>query len=753
MQTPIPRQYIRYLVLFLFLTGAAALPEAEAQRIRYDDIYDELGSLTPEQAFFRLSRFQAQDPYFTNTYVQLGHISEVIYRNFDPLREVELVKHWARNAILYYQLVPVYLINNEVRRTREYFSNLPIEASGRRLNNEDLLDYIDERIRLTQEYRDSVVIVYEALERSKGHYNNCIRIFNEINAGYDHLKEVLLRTDPEFLYRIDILEQEFQACLKEFEAYRSLLEAFPILDYDQRYRLRPIETYRLEGLTNSDFLENQFVLWDFGGWVDAFRATFEGDIMALRKEIEQIQEMFDDNLNRLSWMRAAEPGLELPVHDELFLFRLGRYDNNSLVRELFTYLEERQRYILMTKDPLNAAADSASAMMNRRLRYYYRLALQANQGHEKLRNFQATISTARVRRFQDFFNHYYRGEQGLTGFFHDQQALINRAFDESLRNLRLALQEEAYERATAGSVTDRSGNPVPLRPVHETPEAPARTHYVTQGVHYMQHRIPYVSGILLRGGGATPFIARIDAEGGRTAWVTEVGERSAGADGTGLVAERLFGYDRGVLVIETRWELPADPQGAGSRETAYSNTLIHLDESGRLRSRTALEPSLFPVFLHHDDINQINLLAFGGLQDGRPGLFDRFIISQVDSAGYTEWQVGVDLRGSLVDIVKTGNSYLALFNFQEYRINGERVVSPQDGRGVGLCVVELSLSGRVLRAIPVVGEESFFIDRVFQISSDEISLVGYSGHPGSRSGDLKYLILTASGDVTFHNLK
>ena len=263
MISPNKKNILQALILCLLLLMSSNII-SYSQEVKYEDIYNQIGTLKPQQLYFRLYLYQNQNPHFANTYVQLGYTAEQVLKELDPLRDFELANYWVGNAVLYYSLFSRFLDANEVRRNREYYSNLPIETAGKRIENEDVLNYVYQRSNFFNNYKDSVALIYKALEKSKDHYNNCVKIFNQINENYDNLNEVLLHTNPTFLTTLESLEKEYSECIESFNSYKSLLNAYPIRGYYQVYRLKDIETYRLDGITNSDFLKDTFDLWDYG---------------------------------------------------------------------------------------------------------------------------------------------------------------------------------------------------------------------------------------------------------------------------------------------------------------------------------------------------------------------------------------------------------------------------------------------------------------------------------------------------------
>jgi len=725
------------------------------QRLNYDDIYQEFDEMTNRQAYLRLMSYQSQDPYFANTYIQLGHFSEKILKNLDPLRNIHLVENWANDAVLYYQLFPSFLESREVRRNSEYYTNIPIKTSGERLGNEDALNYIQERIEFCENYKDSVFLIYSTLEKSKDHYNNCVRIFKSINNDYDNLNEVYLQADDEFLSLLEELKQEFNLAILEFENYKSLIQDFPIGDYDQSYKLRDIQTFRLDGLTNSDFLQNTFFLWDYEKWVNQFKNTYNEDILALREEIVQIQNLFERNTEKLLELEFAEPETQLQTYDELFLYRLGRYDSNSLIRELFRYLDERQDYLLMSRNVLSNPADTSSVIMGRKVRYYYRLAMQLDECKDLLEEFNNSINTRRVRRFSEFFNQYYQGEEGLKDFYQEQKTFNNNFFNNNLQDFKNYLENVEQTRSSHKYATLEGGNSIPLYTVSENDKNYENLTYITREIFYDQDIPGYAAGYIKRQESeSTAFIAKI-SEDLKVEWLEEIEPNYDDVLNEGNQTEIISAFENGVMAI-LRSKLPVNEEknnNKSDKDKIYKNTLVKLDTLGNIVYRQNINETFSPVYLDYDEINQISIMGFGKKDEDNPDVYSAINICKADTAGNLTWTAKMDIKGQLVDIVRAENKYIAYLNFQNYDIKGDRIITGDNGKNWAFLIADVSFDGEILKTTPVITKESFFLNNVFSISSDEINLIGKNGHPYNPGNKLKYFIVSSDSEMIFDNIE
>ncbi len=717
------------------------------QKFTYDEIIESLGSLTSEQAYSRLFEFRSQNPQMGSAYIQLGHVLEQLIGQIDPFREQALMHYYIDNAIIFYDLFPHYLPANEVRRNRKYFTNIPIEAAGLPFSNEGAIEYARRRVDHCKALKQALTSTFNALEKSKDHYNNCVRIFNTINNSYDNYNEALLKTDDKFLALINELDTEFKATIKSFDEYKKLQKEFPVGKYNQQYTLQPIKTFRLEGITNSDFLQDQFNLWDYGKWVADYRSSYEKDILGLRGEIVSIQKLFDDNLKTIANSDFSE-NLALKSFDEFFMFRLGRFDSNSLIRELFTYNDKRQNFMLGTINPLNNPNDSSSTLTNRKLRYYYRLALDMQLAKKDLDTFHKAITNEKISRFNEFFTSYYEGEFGLSNYKKSQTLLLEKTFDQVLDNLDNYLDNEVATRSNFTVATGDRGVQISLNP-NKPIAPPAPNTYITEFVYYNQGIPRYVSGYLVKPRANAAFIAKISPEQ-KVEWIKVIDSDNAAINSLNRSATRVLGFEKGVVTLVST-SIKGN-ESLGGNEKDFLHTLVQLDNSGNVKRTSHLKSGHQPVLMMFDEINQIAHLVFGQKEQDDSPFFNTTTVCQVDSLGATNWDIDLTANGYLAGLVRADNKYIAYLNFKDYDINGMRGTAGKNSADWGFLMVTISNDGRISAVKPVAAAESVYIDRVFSLSSNEVNIIGYAGFPGEAKGRIRYFVFSTNGDLIFSNI-
>ncbi len=407
---------------------AAASIASAATAQSFSAVYDAMPSMTLDQQFSALNDFQKANPYFACTYIQLGSVSEMKMIIYDPLRETESIDFWAGNAKLYYGNLKVYYKNGDVRD--EFYENLKIPFTGKKVTDEDLWAYVNYHAALCKNYNDTINLIYTAIEQSRVNYNKSIEEFQSICNDYSDMNDMLLRYDDALGKRLANLKGHSDECFKQFDEYKRLTKIYPLANYRQIYEKVPIETFRLDGLTNSDFFSNRFNIWDYSTWIDNFYKVFNQQIKPLRQDVEKINKAYVSARkdfeagNVITSVSCAKP------YDEYFSFRLGHFDVGSVVDALFDYQDATREMLVMAGDSLGRDLGSDLTLVSRKMRRLANLVQQAQKAADKRQTLASLVTTNSVARFADFFRAQYGGEQGLNKFIANDDAYCQRIIDQ-----------------------------------------------------------------------------------------------------------------------------------------------------------------------------------------------------------------------------------------------------------------------------------------------------------------------------------
>ncbi len=407
--------------------AAASIASAAAAQ-SFSAVYDAMPSMTLDQQFSALANFQKANPYFACTYIQLGSVSEKKMIIYDPLRETESIGFWAGNAKLYYGNLKVYYKNGDVRD--EYYENIKIPFAGKKVTDDDLWAYVNHHLNLCKNYNDTITLIYTAIEQSRVNYNKSIEEFQSICNDYSDMNDMLLRYDDALAKRLASLKSHSDECFRQFDEYKRLTKIYPLANYRQIYEKVPIETFRLDGLTNSDFFSNRFNIWDYSAWIENFNNVFNQQIKPLRQDVERINKAYVAARKDFESGKVLTSASYAKPYDEYFSFRLGHFDVGSIVDALFDYQDATREMLVMAGDSLGRDLGTDLTLVSRKMRRLANLTQLAQTAADKRQTLASLVSANSVARFTDFFRAQYGGEQGLSKFIANDDAYCQGIIDQ-----------------------------------------------------------------------------------------------------------------------------------------------------------------------------------------------------------------------------------------------------------------------------------------------------------------------------------
>lgn len=387
---------------------------------KYADVYNQLTEWQPKIAYEKLFLYQQKDPTMANLYLQVGNLCEQILQTIDPLRENEFSSYWAENACLFYEIYPSYN-HNDVRVNRKWYENLPITTQGERIKDEDVVAFQQQRLQFCKDYLSKTNLAYKHLEASKKYYNKSITLFSEINEDYQSRNDALLRTNQELLDKIDRMALWTDSSWICFQQYKELILDYPIKGYNQQLTKKPIKTFRLDGITNGDFYDEEIEVWDFVQWAEDFKKEYEQNIIPLRAEIESLYAAYKALMKGSTTIETQQR----PQLDNRFLLRVGRYDRNSLVRELFLYLDK----MVDLKVDVERVGESLTMddnAFNQMMRKCYRQFILQEKAMQQLHTLQQYAREEKMASFESFFLAEFGSEKGLLNFCKEQYEWLER---------------------------------------------------------------------------------------------------------------------------------------------------------------------------------------------------------------------------------------------------------------------------------------------------------------------------------------
>ncbi len=723
---------ITVIVLILFLSNFSS----NAARLKYSDVYKVVLSGDKDKAYTLLLAYQKQDPDFANTYFQLGLIAKDWAKSFNPYKDFTYTKLFIYNTKLYFNLAKLYM-KDEKGRNRSYYKNAPIIPKGRKLKIEDIEEFIDAQTEEIKDYEKNVVKIINNYNKSVEFYNECVSLFMKINSDYTKIKNIYLSNDEILTGDLQELETKFDSAIFYFNAYKKALNEYPLGIYNQTYKLRDIITYRLDGLTYSNFLQNNILLWNYKKWVQDVYKVKSGEIKENNNEIFKLNNLCKEKTSTLLNGNYSDDYKKFKI-DNKFVYKIEKFDYNSLLIKLFKLNEAKINFLVKFKQEINNPAEINNFPLLKRAEYCYELLREKEKADSINKEYYKAVNSEQVKKYIDFYMKAYGGLKGLKEYYFRQEMFFDAKMNDALINLKKQLYASFV---SIGKDSLNYGDKKISPEIH----IPDNTNNNPD----------------------TYYITNFDITKKNTLWFSGYYiDKNLGIHGfTGFSKDRkkvdFIKKDDVQNMNSFNIVTSGFPDGCYTINTCFDgelkNILLKYDNKGKLVSKTELPYKKVPRLIKYDDINNNIVIVFNGNDIPEYSSDTEQIIYHFNPEDQLQtYEIKMNGKLNVFDLVKVNKKLLLFSNFMNYTDLNGNTISCKSNRinGTNILVSEIS-NGQIKKQIPYFKEKPFFGVRALKINSNTINILGYkskiaAGNYKSLSfKELFYQLINPDGKIIF----
>ena len=277
---------IKYSIVALTLCSLFLSP-LQAQE-KYSVVLEQSKQLSPYEAIYLLMDYQYWHPEYSNIYYQLGNLTYDLLHTRDPLH------HYRELSTLLYQSRLFYgnCLHFAKDQKLQGWQYAELANGQKRIEYATLEQFVRPRLQEVQRQQIACDSIHRSFVRMSERYNRCQTLFTEFLTLYIREKTAHLRLQSEERKNLTALKQAADSLEGDIAAFHTALALQPVNGYEPVFRKEPIVLYRLDGLTHTDFLQNDISLWDYSSWVTSFldiqRDVYEQVYAELQHEQEQL---------------------------------------------------------------------------------------------------------------------------------------------------------------------------------------------------------------------------------------------------------------------------------------------------------------------------------------------------------------------------------------------------------------------------------------------------------------------------------
>lgn len=348
------------------------------------------------QAAYNLMDYQSKHPTDPLSYFRLGNIYYDLYHSEHPIRHYTELLTDLYNVRLFYGNFLYYLQDQSIRH--EEYQVYP--HSGKNITHDELTEEVRRRMRETEMVKEQATELYQSYYTLCNRYERCRLLYTHFAEMYPREKNAHLLLNDSSMSVLTQLMQLSDSVHADIVRYEQTLHNYPIAHYHPLFRWQEIRLYRVDGLTRTDFLQDDIALWNYGEWVHRFLDEQQGlyynyyRAIAAELSLQQSDETLLNTIRRLdygsymdTWIRIRQGGrrmrqsavsdtwqTDIPDYEEVILpYVQLELSNLCQLRELYHSLSsivstaEMQKYAPVTDTmayhtPLQVLSDARMAL-------------------------------------------------------------------------------------------------------------------------------------------------------------------------------------------------------------------------------------------------------------------------------------------------------------------------------------------------------------------------------------------------------
>lgn len=707
-----------------------------AQKIKYKDVFPLIANASDEEAKNHLTAYLFTDLQHPNANLRLGMIYENNYRSTDVLTNYKRALAFAEKSKLQFLKCKAIVDEKEVSRNEEYYE--PFATSFDRKGRptvafETVKNKIDHGYDSAVLFIKNIPPIYENFTLAVNNYGDAYELFYEINNEYKSLDELMMLYDEELEQKLLTIKLKMDTSLNRFKNYQSLIATYPINSYNQQVSIQPLVYYRLDGLSSeSNFLQNDVILWDYSKWVDDIIDLHDKDIKKLRQDIIILENDLNKALQQLENAQLIEEENFVTPEKEL-IHQLKKYDYQSVTLGIIDYKTFKQKLIAKQKQKL--FYDTASQQNNfSRFNFYSDLIKQQVMADSLLTALSIKIEDNKIAKHQEFIDKYHGGKGGLELFAKKEKDAVLKAFNFYKIQLRNDLLDEINSTGKGGEEWVKYENyNLPLFNNENDSASLANKSIITTVVNYRSDSSIYIAGYSLdedtvRNKG---YIAHLTPDK-KVQWLKEYD----------------ISIDSGAVDASTKIiQLEVTKEGCAFiarsshiNQSLKVNTFVYLNDEGKEKVNSRLGIEGYPRKVLFDQNNSRFLIALKGKnKEQELAKEEKSNLIAFNTLGDKLWERDLIFSGTIEDVLNIQDNYLVVGNFT--------LIKDQDGKTyrtgahageANAFVLKLTGQGDISKVSVFQKPLAYQIRKVYKVNDGNIHLFGLQDNGENKLETLSY---------------
>ncbi len=704
-------------LLFVLLTAWDGL----AQHLRYKDIFPQFPTMSNDEIKNTLKEYISTDLDHPNANFRLALAYEKSYKTADPLTDTEYLLANAAQAKIRFFKAKQLVDEREVRKNDDYYFQIfkLVDSQGKPFVSFSVVsNKITKGYDSAEMYLNKVPAIQKKFSKSVDFYDQAVKLFAAINDQYLTRNDLFMSCNDETIQYLNALEAAYDSATFNFDQYLVLSSQFPVTQHKEKYSVRPINTYRLDGLlTNINFLTPKVEFWDYASWAIQIKSFVNADVQSLRKRIAQEEEKLDQSLKKIE--ESTGTGVDPITLEKQLTYNLNNLDRQSLVLSLFNYKAFKQQWLIKGKVFVPDTILSFRNAENYSALFYFNRSTDT-----LLRTVKSRLLPEKILKHPEFLTKYYGNKSGLDAYVAKENEFIENTFKDYTLHLRhevIGLITQPVNPESDKTIKFGKWN-IPTKVSPMTQELIDKGDPITLRSIKSFDGSVYLSGIYKADkklSNVSSFVIHINADG-KASWVKnfeyKIDSLSKLADANNFCASLELTKEGCAVVIHTVGTLSESPY----------NTFVYLGDKGEEKLKIKLKETAYPRQLSYSEKSNSFILVMKGIEEkNNYSSSEPLTILGINILGDAMWTRSIELTGDFTQLINLEGGHMVIGNYMiindlNKREHRTKIASFESNP----FIIKFDNQGDVKNIIPITVSRSARIIKILKVNDNSIHLIG-----------------------------
>lgn len=680
----------------------------QAQKIKFKDILLLINSGQKENAYTQLKVLLRSDTALPSANLQIAHLLFEKSKNFDVLKSNDAAMIFCDSTSFYLKRAKRQINKKEIRKNEDYYlayKNIPTNTE----NSDTILKRIMKDISFKENdittYRNKTKNIFTHFNKSLVNYTKASQNYYKINSNYTTAKEMCLLSDEKLNTDLHTIIVYFDSSIYHLKAYLKAIKEFPINGYNQTFDVAPIETYRIDGLTNSNFFDAKITMWNYGAWATTYKSIIENEIKKIRTQIIFYDNRYNVYMEKIKNFEVSYDSVATIRSDNKLYKLIKKFDYNSLAIKILNYKQCKLDYLGNKLQKIYSLDNTHAGNIEAKAGFAHSMSKQILRCDTSLHKISTTNLTTNSIKYATYITKTFGDTVGLKTYLENEKVFLQNQRNENNLFYQTMMYGQVQKYFDTTLYMPHGNYQIPM--FHKISP---KNNIQTTAVNEDSKQNIFATGNLPTG---EVFLCKINSSK-KVEWLKTLPKKVANS--TEFSSALTITDDECIMIINS------------SSDGIVKNTLVKFDKNGTEKFSKPLNANTVARHMIYDEINDAYLIVFKGISAADySNKLEEVAIANFDGMGNYKKYLSLKLNGSVAELSKISDGYMLIFNYVSLQINGTKLESEAGNtiENPNICMIKLNPQAEIKLIETITSKTPIYSVGSVKISNNVINILGY----------------------------